>query len=111
MAISREHPDSGPMVPPQLAGDFDWKEVWKYASPANVARDPNVPFSDEELVASALMGIDDPKVVRDHGPADVAAVIALEEGENDGPDWLAVVRLTKGAFLYVHAGCDYTGWG
>ncbi len=95
----------------QLADDYDWKEVWKYATPANVARDPNIPFTDEELVACALMGISDPKVVRDHRPSDVSAVIALVEGENDGAEWLAVVRLTKGAFLYVHAGCDFTGWG
>jgi hypothetical protein len=42
--------------------------------------------------------------------ADVADVIAAVEGENDGADWVAVVRLRDGRFGYVTAGCDYTGW-
>ncbi len=41
---------------------------------------------------------------------DVVEVIAAAEGENDGPNWLAVVRMADGRFAKVFAGCDYTGW-
>jgi hypothetical protein len=45
------------------------------------------------------------------GPiADVVEVIAAVEGEHDGAEWLAVVRLADGRYAVVAAGCDYTGW-
>jgi hypothetical protein len=43
--------------------------------------------------------------------ADVAETLAQQEGENDGRDWWAVVRLFNGRHAVVRAGCDYTGWG
>ena len=42
---------------------------------------------------------------------DLTEIIAVSEGENDGPDWLAVARHKDGRYVYVRAGCDYTGWG
>lgn len=41
---------------------------------------------------------------------DVQEVLAASEGYNDGPDWIAVVRLKDGQYASVVAGCDYTGW-
>lgn len=41
---------------------------------------------------------------------DVEEVVAAVAGENDGPDWIALVRLKDGRFAKVFAGCDYTGW-
>jgi hypothetical protein len=41
---------------------------------------------------------------------DVAEIIAMEEGEDDGENWLMVVRLEDGRFSFLSAGCDYTGW-
>lgn len=41
---------------------------------------------------------------------DVAEIIALHEGENDGPPWVILVKLNSGIFGYLEAGCDYTGW-
>ena len=43
-------------------------------------------------------------------PACVSEVLAMAEGENDGDNWVGVFRTKGGAFLYVTAGCDYTGW-
>lgn len=43
--------------------------------------------------------------------SDVAEVLAISNGENDGPDWVGVFRMRDGRFLTVRAGCDYTGWG
>lgn len=51
-----------------------------------------------------------------HGPVpesvlnSVVRVVACAEGENDGPEWLAVVELQDGRFAVMAAGCDYTGW-
>lgn len=42
---------------------------------------------------------------------DVAEIIAMDDGCNDGPDWIGVFRLNDGRFAFVSAGCDYTGWG
>ena len=42
---------------------------------------------------------------------DVACVISCREGFPDGEDWVALVVLKDGAFAFVSAGCDYTGWG
>lgn len=41
----------------------------------------------------------------------VTEVFFAAEGDNDGPDWLSVVRFADGRFAKVFAGCDYTGWG
>lgn len=40
----------------------------------------------------------------------IVVVHADAEGDNDGPDWLAVVEFSDGRFGFVSAGCDYTGW-
>jgi len=42
---------------------------------------------------------------------DVAEVLGSAEGENDGANWIVIVRLNDGRFAFVTAGCDYTGWG
>ena len=47
------------------------------------------------------------------GPiSQVVSVIAADEGENDGPDWIAVVEWSgpEGKYAVMRAGCDYTGW-
>lgn len=32
------------------------------------------------------------------------------EGENDGADWHWICAARDGSWLYIHGGCDYTGW-
>lgn len=41
---------------------------------------------------------------------DVSVVVAKSDGENYGPSWLALVKLKDGRFVFIEAGCDYTGW-
>ena len=41
----------------------------------------------------------------------VSEILGSVEGENAGPEWVAVWRLKDGRFFAVKAGCDYTGWG
>lgn len=42
---------------------------------------------------------------------DVAEVLASVKGENDGANWVAILRLQDGRYAYLTAWCDYTGWG
>ena len=41
---------------------------------------------------------------------DVKKVLAIIEGENDGPDWHWILLLNDDRFIYLRGGCDYTGW-
>jgi len=72
---------------------YDWQEVFKYAKGlstiAGDAECSTVPFDRE----------------------DVESLYALEEGQNDEADWLALGKLKDGRFFFARAGCDYTGWG
>lgn len=42
--------------------------------------------------------------------SDVAEIIAIEDGDRDGPQWIGVFKMRDGRYLFVEAGCDYTGW-
>lgn len=41
---------------------------------------------------------------------DVAEIIGLSEGENGGRNWIGAFRLKDERYVFVSAGCDYTGW-
>lgn len=41
---------------------------------------------------------------------DIEEILKSEEGCQDEMDWLLLVKLKSGAYGYVEAGCDYTGW-
>lgn len=41
---------------------------------------------------------------------DIAEVLAVWEGANDGDYWRWILRLNDGRFVYLRGGCDYTGW-
>lgn len=41
---------------------------------------------------------------------DVKAINGLDEGDNDGPDWIVWGVLKDDRWFVVRAGCDYTGW-
>lgn len=41
---------------------------------------------------------------------DVRKIIALDEGENDGAEWVIVGQLRNGYYFSLFAWCDYTGW-
>lgn len=71
--------------------DPDWETIFKeYVNPpAHVRRLP---------------------VETTYAREDVRKILAIEDGENDGPCWLGVFKMRDGKFLAVRAGCDYTGW-
>lgn len=71
--------------------DYDWEEAFGYA--------------------------DKPQPTQGYGGTlagftreDVESVIAIDDGCNDGPDWIGVFLLKDGRFAFLSAGCDYTGW-
>lgn len=77
--------------------DYDWKKVFHYAdgskaSPQNVVFNPSVPTNPATR-------------------EDVVEIIAMADGEPDGAEWLGMFKLTDGRYLFVAAGCDFTGWG
>lgn len=41
---------------------------------------------------------------------DVAEIFQMEEGENDGLEWIIYGRLKDGRYFCARGGCDYTGW-
>lgn len=44
------------------------------------------------------------------GLDDIAQVLAVHEGENEGDNWRWILRLNDGRFAFLQGGCDYTGW-
>jgi hypothetical protein len=79
--------------------DYDWAELFAAAGEPS----PNNPIN-----LSPCLGYEgslDPFT-----RADVAEILALSVGENDGPDWLIAVRLFDGRFAFLEGGCVYTGW-
>lgn len=47
---------------------------------------------------------------QDYTLENVAEVMAVWEGENDGDNWRWILRLDTEKFVYLIGGCDYTGW-
>jgi hypothetical protein len=41
---------------------------------------------------------------------DVIEIYQMQDGENDGPDWIIYGRLQDGRYFAARGGCDYTGW-
>lgn len=85
----------------EMKNDYDWIEAWSYAD--------NVPRAQRASVPQKTEGYDGPldAVTMD----DVSEIIASSYDQNDGgTECLLVVRLKDGRYLYLTAGCDYTGW-
>lgn len=40
----------------------------------------------------------------------VEKVIASAEGVNDGDNWEGIFKMKNGKYIFLSAGCDYTGW-
>ncbi len=45
-----------------------------------------------------------------NGWDDISKVISSSDGCNDGPNWIALFQLHDERYLFLSAGCDYTGW-
>ncbi|SFA91025.1 hypothetical protein SAMN05216312_102183 [Cohnella sp. OV330] len=85
--------------------DYSWREAFGYAG-------------KEQGTFATYQGIEPVKVVQFAAPVstepfdreDVAEIIAMSDGENDGPNWIGIFKLKDGRYASIDAGCDYTGW-
>lgn len=72
--------------------DYSWEQAFLYVN------DPNrVPPG---------AGIDNSGFTRE----DVALIAWMEEGDNDGPNWIVGGQLHDARWFFLSAGCDFTGW-
>lgn len=76
--------------------DTDWGCAFEYAD-------------GREGVVEPLF-INNPPYIETFDRNDVAIIFHIEEGENDGQDWIVSGRLYSGWYFLLSAGCDYTGW-
>ncbi len=87
----------------QMKDSYDWDQIFgrNPHDPPNYAGNPTAVTGDLKA-GEALVG--------ELNFEDIEEVLASVEGENDGPEWVAVVKLKNGFYLSVEAGCDYSGW-
>ena len=86
----------------QRLDDFNWKEAFAYATGERTG--DGADFAAPSPVRDATCTT---------GPferEDVTCIVAIDDGENDGPEWIGVFALRDGRFAVLRAGCDYTGW-
>lgn len=80
---------------------YDWAEVFAAAGGGEGTYNPGQPtavrFGRKVSVAPFVR-------------ADVATILAIAEGEHDGPEWVVAGRLNDGRWFVARGGCDYTGW-
>jgi hypothetical protein len=79
--------------------NYDWAEAFGYAGE---------PDTNGNARVSAAEG--SPAAADSFTREDVVRIVAMDDGQNDGPDWVGVFELRDGRFAFVSAGCDYTGW-
>ncbi len=91
------------ILPEEIRG-YDWEHAFQCCGPAE---EDSSCFNDPCVSAA----IDKAHVsIAPFQRVDVAEILAAEEGENDGPNWIGVFRLKDGRYAFLSAGCDYTGW-
>lgn len=76
----------------KMRQDGNWKQAMEVASSA----------------VGAVLGYTGS--VEFNGWGEIDTVIASDDGCNDGPNWIALFQLHDGRYLFLSAGCDYTGW-
>jgi hypothetical protein len=84
---------------------YDWEEAFGYAG-------------KEEGTCAYWQGRDPVKTIKfcnivseePFDREDVEEIVAMDEGENDGSNWIGVFKLKDGRYATIDAGCDYTGW-
>ena len=73
-----------------LENSFDWKEAFTFSDGTSL----------DEGSDSFAFGIDD-----------IKKILYAEDGGNDGPSWIIMVKLKNNQYGFLTAWCDFTGWG
>jgi hypothetical protein len=107
--IARQMIRSGRAVAPPdgLSDDHDWVHAFHEAQFGEYGPDTDW---DADLDPETGWYPTGPRREGEARPSDVIAVLHMREGDNDGPDWQLCALLSDGRWLWVQAGCDYTGW-
>ena len=79
--------------------DYDWEQVFGAAGEESAygRGEPSVVAGDDAHAG---------RFTREN----VVSVLAMENGENDGPSWIGVFKLDDGRWAFLEGSCDYTGW-
>lgn len=102
------HLRSGRRPPPELAED-NWAKAFEYAGQVEWREwSKDYRADGRPAVSTARPGSGPPVVPFDAGM--VRQVVAVSDGNHDGPAWLCVGVLWDGRAFALKAGCDYTGW-
>jgi hypothetical protein len=86
--------------------DYSWGEAFGYAGELDTCANRYGDYSKVTHVEFTTEKVHTSPFNRE----DVVEIIAMSEGENDGPNWLIVGHLNDGRYFSLDAGCDYTGW-
>ncbi|MDQ0494031.1 hypothetical protein [Paenibacillus brasilensis] len=84
---------------------YDWKEAFGYAG-----KEKGTNANYQGLNPITVVQFAKPVPTTPFDREDVEEIIAMSEGENDGPNWIGVFKLQDGRYATIDAGCDYTGW-
>jgi hypothetical protein len=74
-----------------IKNNYPWKQVFEFSDGTNLdefSEPSNFPFQME----------------------DVAEILNIEDGQNDGQSWIILVKLNNGLYGFLTAWCDYTGF-
>lgn len=89
--------------------DYDWEQVFALAGEAETRhRDESTFYANATSISPAPP--QEKISLAAFGRPDVADIVWIEDGDNDGPDWLIGGTLKDGRWFFIAAGCDYTGW-
>lgn len=94
--------DTGMEAKIHLAGSEDYWDAWDRGSEL----EKSFPGQDAGNLTSAC-------TYNSWGPLGcegVSALMLVEQGQHEGPDWVWLVRLMNGEHWFAQGGCDYTGW-
>ena len=81
--------------------EYGWREAFGFAGEQDT-------FADQVVIEPC-----NPTGRYDLSPftrEDVTSICKMDEGDNDGPDWIIYGQLKDGRWFFLSAGCDYTGW-
>lgn len=79
--------------------NYDWAEVFGEGSGGNCTPINPQPQPPESSIDRTTFSRED-----------VSEIIQMQDGENDGPDWIIYGQLKDGRFFAARGSCDYTGW-
>jgi hypothetical protein len=66
-----------------------------------------------EMGCGDLKKIDNNEEISTHSIKvdDIESVISYDEGQNDGDNWIFIIKTYDGRYVFMSAGADYTGFG